>query len=188
MDISSTISVNHQNFLQAIEPFFFFFRNILRAAPKHSIPATVIDLRSKHSNEPVATESSIGDSPVHRNLPRHSSRANRLLYKLLSPHLYTHNARTQVSSALLWAASTNNPATARLCLAHGSDPNTAEDEDDPRPPLGIAARYGHTELVEVLLDDPRTQIEPRRGGLRVGCCQRARGDYPAVACDGEGEC
>jgi hypothetical protein len=32
-------------------------------------------------------------------------------------------------------------------------------------PLGIAARYGHTELVEVLLDDPRTQIEPRRGGF-----------------------
>ncbi|KAL3459577.1 ankyrin repeat-containing domain protein [Aspergillus heterothallicus] len=92
------------------------------------------------------------------------TQANHFLYSLLNPHLYTRNARMNNSTALLWAATTNNPTTASLSLQHGADPNALES-DDTRTPLWIAARHGHTEIARLLLAHKDIEIEPHTTGF-----------------------
>ncbi|KAJ4330291.1 hypothetical protein N0V87_010136 [Didymella glomerata] len=61
--------------------------------------------------------------------------------------------------ALFWAARMSSPGCMRLLLQHGTNPNIIGI--DRQTPLTVSAQYGHLEAVQVLLDEPNTEIDLR---------------------------
>ncbi|KAJ5460318.1 uncharacterized protein N7458_001870 [Penicillium daleae] len=86
------------------------------------------------------------------------SRTCRATYRQLCWNLYRYDVDKGYSFALVWAAVTNKPQTARLSLASGG--NTLATNQHGQSPLWLAARRGHREIVEILLDH-RADIEIR---------------------------
>ncbi|KAJ5905637.1 ankyrin repeat-containing protein [Penicillium subrubescens] len=78
------------------------------------------------------------------------SRTCRATYLHLCWNLYRYDADRGHSTALVWAAVTNNPQTVRLSLASGG--NTRATNQHGQSSLWLAARRGHREIVEILLD------------------------------------
>ncbi|KAF3389098.1 Ankyrin repeat and KH domain-containing protein mask [Penicillium rolfsii] len=78
------------------------------------------------------------------------SRTCRAAYRHLHWILFRYDAARGHSFALVWAAVTNNPRTTRLSLASGG--NTRATNQHGQSPLWLAARRGHREVVEILLD------------------------------------
>lgn len=71
----------------------------------------------------------IGDWAVFPTLCCLAS-SSRLLHALLNPLLYRRDAKEQRSAALIWAADNGRVDTAKLCLSHGADINTALPHED----------------------------------------------------------
>lgn len=78
------------------------------------------------------------------------SRTCRAIYRQLCWNVYRYDADRAHSFALVWATLTNNPQTVRLSLAGGG--NTQATNQHGQSPLWLAARRGHREIVEILLD------------------------------------
>lgn len=74
----------------------------------------------------------------------------RATYRDLCWSVYRYDADRGYSFALVWAAVTNNPQTAKLSLASGG--NTRATNQHGQSPLWLASRRGHREIVEILLD------------------------------------
>jgi ankyrin repeat protein len=65
--------------------------------------------------------------------------------------LLQHGARVNGSSALAAAAQKGYLATAKYLLDHGADINDPGNWVQPSFPLQIAVKYGHAEMVKLLL-------------------------------------
>lgn len=78
------------------------------------------------------------------------SRTCRATYRHLCWNVYRYDAERGHSFALVWAAVTNNPQTVRLSLASAG--NTRATNQHGQSPLWLAARRGHREVVDILLD------------------------------------
>ncbi|EEA21918.1 hypothetical protein TMatcc_008655 [Talaromyces marneffei ATCC 18224] len=79
-------------------------------------------------------------------------------HALFTPYLYKLNVRQGKSSALVWAAEHGRPATARLSLQAGARITASKDG---MPLISWAARGGHLEVVKLLLDTGKVQIDFR---------------------------
>ncbi|KAJ5380404.1 ankyrin repeat-containing protein [Penicillium cataractarum] len=78
------------------------------------------------------------------------SRTCRAIHCQLCWNVYRYDADRGHSFALVWATVTNNPQTVRLSLAGGG--NTRATNQHGQSPLWLAARRGHLEILEILLD------------------------------------
>lgn len=76
-------------------------------------------------------------------------RVNRLLYSLLSPHLYLYDIQQLGSSALLWAATHGKEGIAQKSLQEGANPQATADNSFE--PLILAAANGHVAVVKLFL-------------------------------------
>ncbi|KAJ5168392.1 uncharacterized protein N7482_003986 [Penicillium canariense] len=104
------------------------------------------------------------------------SRTCRVIYGNLCWKLYRYDVDRGESSALLWAAVTNNPKTAKLSLASGGD--TRATNQHGQSPLWLAARRGYRDIVEILLDHGAdieirnpVGLTPLAIASREGCCE-----------------
>ncbi|KAJ0419682.1 ankyrin repeat-containing domain protein [Aspergillus carlsbadensis] len=105
------------------------------------------------------------------------ARTSAHIYNILNPLLYTLNAKTDHSTALLWAASHGHVSTARLSIAAGADVNVfAELESSP---LHWASENGHEGVVQVLLAAPGIWVdgERTRTRTRTSCTGGGGGGY-----------
>jgi ankyrin repeat protein len=78
------------------------------------------------------------------------AKTNRRCYNLLNSFLYAYNARHYNSSALHWAATHGQPATAQESLRQGADVESKDQATDSRP-LIQASRSGHADIVSLLV-------------------------------------
>lgn len=81
-----------------------------------------------------------------------------VLYFKLRPALIRHNIRYQSSSALHWAAKTDNCDFARTLLAYRADVNVLVNSHSP---LMIAAKYDSRQVSEVLLHERKLRVNKR---------------------------
>lgn len=104
---------------------------------------------------------------------------SRRLHALLTPSLYKLNVRLGKSSALVWAAEHGHATTARLSLQAGARITAIKDG---LRPISWAARGGHREIVKLLLDTGKVQIDHRGPPLykTALCCAVECGDEPIV--------
>jgi ankyrin repeat protein len=59
--------------------------------------------------------------------------------------------------ALFWAARMSSPDCMRILLQHGANPNSIGI--DQQTPLTVSAQYGHLDAVQILLDEPSTEVD-----------------------------
>ncbi|KAJ5620182.1 hypothetical protein N7510_004166 [Penicillium lagena] len=78
------------------------------------------------------------------------ARTSRTVWNTVSSRVYGHDVQCLRSSALVWAATTGNMLTVKSSLAQGGNPRTTNHH--LQPPLWLAARNGHEEVVEILLN------------------------------------
>lgn len=92
---------------------------------------------------------------------------SRRLHSLLNPLLYRRNAKEQHSAALIWAAANGRVDTAKLCLSHWADINTAlalkEESQEVRD--GLSPRRPRGSCAKVI--PARRQIIQNRGHLFI---------------------
>ncbi|KAJ5832569.1 hypothetical protein N7474_000880 [Penicillium riverlandense] len=78
------------------------------------------------------------------------ARTSQTVWNTVSCRMYCHDVQWLRSSALVWAATTGNMSTVKSSLAQGGNPRATNHH--LQPPLWLAARNGHKEVVEVLLN------------------------------------
>lgn len=88
------------------------------------------------------------------------ARTNKMLYPKVRYYLLRHNVKYQKSSALHWAAKTNNGALVKDLLAHRADVNALIDQCSP---LIIASKHGALSVVELLMCQQQLRVNKRDG-------------------------
>jgi ankyrin repeat protein len=78
------------------------------------------------------------------------TQVNRRLYHLLNNYLYRYNIKHSGGSALLWAALNGQEATAQNLLGERAYVQAKSNDNQA---LWLAARKGHTEVVNLLLNN-----------------------------------
>lgn len=89
----------------------------------------------------------------HRNTNDNSNNSNN--NNILDINQTTDSGTT----ALFLACEQDQPALVRRLLLHGADPNLCPN--DGASPLYIACQYGHEEVVKLLLEDKRVNVNKR---------------------------
>ncbi|KAJ5752700.1 hypothetical protein N7520_009617 [Penicillium odoratum] len=88
------------------------------------------------------------------------ARTNTMLYPKIQYYLLRHNVKYQKSSALHWAAKTNNGALVKDLLAHRADVNALIDQCSP---LIIASKHDALSVVELLMFQQQLRANKRDG-------------------------
>ncbi|KAF1922717.1 ankyrin [Didymella exigua CBS 183.55] len=80
---------------------------------------------------------------------------------LLAEVIENANVRSETTKvrALFWAARMSSPDCMRILLQHGASPNSIGI--DRQTPLTVSAQYGHLDAIQVLLDEPSTEVALR---------------------------
>lgn len=84
--------------------------------------------------------------------------AHSALCHQVRPALIRHNIEHQSSSALHWAAKTDDCAFAKTLLSYRADVNALVDDHSP---LMIAAKYGSSQVADVLLHERKLRVNKR---------------------------
>lgn len=107
------------------------------------------------------------------------TQTSRRFYALFTPYLYKLNVRQSKSSALVWASENGHTTTARLSLQAGA--RITASKDGLRP-ISWAARGGHREIVKLLLDTGKVEIDYRGSPLykTALCCAVKCGDEAII--------
>jgi uncharacterized protein len=101
-----------------------------------------------HQPEPIAGLTALMQLAVgSKDLPEPQARA--LLRALLDRGALLNARNSRGSTALHFAAASNNPALVRLLLGAGADPNIRNDRGES--PLAAAQRRQQTDLVDILV-------------------------------------
>lgn len=105
---------------------------------------------------------------------------SRRFHALFTPYLYKLNVRQGKGSALIWAAEHGHTTTARLSIQAGARITASKDG---LPPISWAARGGHREIVKLLLDTGKVQIDYRSSPLyKTALCYAVKcGDEAIIA-------
>lgn len=104
---------------------------------------------------------------------------SRGFHALFNPYLYKLNVRQGKGSALTWAAEHGHTTTARLSVQVGARVTASKDG---LPPISWAARGGHREIVQLLLNTGKVQIDYRSSPLykTALCCAIKCGDEAII--------
>src|SRR5215471_11001091 len=78
------------------------------------------------------------------------TRTTRRLHGLLNVSLYRHNVEHGESSALSWASRRGRVTTVQMLISEGASLRKSSGSYNSAP-LSIAAAFGHTEVVKLLL-------------------------------------
>ncbi|CAG8908526.1 unnamed protein product [Penicillium egyptiacum] len=106
------------------------------------------------------------------------AKTNRRFYSPLNPYLYRRNSLQSGSSALLWAAQEGMAATARTCVLEGA--NVEAINSHGRTPLFQAAVEGHEEVLKLLLETGRVDVDSKDSDDRTPLSVAAGHGYEAV--------
>lgn len=104
---------------------------------------------------------------------------SRRFHALFTPYIYKLNVRQGKSSALVWAAEHGHTTTARLSIQAGARIMASKDG---LPPISWAARGGYREIVKLLLDTGKVEIDYRSSPLykTALCCAVKCGDEAII--------
>ncbi|KAJ5163285.1 ATPase inhibitor IATP mitochondria [Penicillium coprophilum] len=101
----------------------------------------------------------IAETQVSQNDINAFARTSRRCYNLLNSFLYAYNVQKHQGSALHWAANRGQLKTAQESLRQGAEIES-KDRKTGKSPLIQSIRYGHTDIVALLLAhgaNPRTK-------------------------------
>ncbi|KAJ6438056.1 putative AC transposase [Purpureocillium lavendulum] len=89
------------------------------------------------------------------------ARASIHLWHVLDEYLYRRNIQLFDASSFHWAVKNGRAHSAKKAINAGADVNRGKDSFNDQLPLILAAKYSYLSLMELLLETPGIQVNPR---------------------------